>query len=289
MSSLRTRVVGRLVACAFVQLVTAACYLPAHFTETASPLLTGTLLDSEGRAIRGARIAITPHTYDDKHCRRASVHATTDSAGRFGFQSTTVERKGIWLIPAIERFSNYYSICIGASDSSLRIAYLGSVSLHVARIEPDSVSCLQWSWEGRARAVCSGSSETPVHEGGHWSDATGSGFYRLIDLGPGWSGRESGVFLQWVQVDSVSSTQVVRQTMTFPLAPKMLDIRATLGSVDGAPCVRVRSSGRPLHWYSWGPQRTDVSLELGPPGVTRNAAGCGDAEAGTRARRQRGA
>lgn len=268
--------IARCTAFALASIFAVACYLPAHFTEPASPQLTGTLVDSEGHPVGGARIAITPHTYDDKHCRRATVHANTDAEGRFGFQGTTVERKGIWLVPAIERFSNVYSICIGTNDSTLRIAYLGRVPLRAAQIPPDSVSCLQWIWEGRTRSVCSGSSETPVQTGGHWSDGTGSGYYRLIDPRPGWSGREPGVFLQWVQVDAASSTQIVRQTMTFPLAPKMLDVRATLGSANGAPCVRVHSAGRPLHWYSWGPQQTDVSLELGPPGVTRDAPGCGE-------------
>jgi hypothetical protein len=290
MSPLRARVIARFAAFALAPLPAAACYLPAHFTEPASPLLTGVLLDSNGQPVRNARIAVTPHSYDDKHCRRATVHATTDSAGHFGFQSTTVDRKGIWLVPAIERFFNGYSICVGANDSTLRIAYLGRVALRADRIPPDTVTCLQWLWEGRTRSTCSGSSETTVQTGGHWSDSTGSGYYRLIDTGPGWEGRESGVFLQWVQGDPASGAQHVRQTMAFPLAPKLLGVNATLvSSVEQGPCVRVRSSGRPLHWYSWGPRQVDVSLELGPPGVTRDAPGCGDTKAGTTTRRQRGA
>ena len=285
-----TRCASRAHLAAFVvaQLFTTACYLPAHFTEPASPMLTGTLLDSDGHPVAGARVAITPHTYDDKHCRRASVHATTDSSGRFGFQSTTVERKGIWLVPAIERFFNGYAICTGASDSTLRIAYLGRVALRAEAVPPDTVSCLQWIWEGRARSVCSGSSETPIQTGGHWSDSTGSGYYRLIDSGPGWEGRESGVFLQWVQVDPASGAQTVRHTMTFPLVPKLLSVGAALVSQDAGSCVRVRSSGRPLHWYSWGPQRTDVSFELGPPGVARDVPGCADTRAGTQTQSRRG-
>jgi hypothetical protein len=290
MSPARIATVVRLLAFVLVaQLLTAACYLPVHYTEPGSPMLTGTLLDSDGHPVAGARVAITPHTYDDKHCRRATVYATTDSAGRFGFQSTTVERKGIWLVPAIERFFSSYAICTGANDSTLHIAYLGRVQLQPERIPPDTVSCLQWIWDGRTRSVCSGSAETPVQTGGHWSDSTGSGYYRLIDSGPGWEGRESGVFLQWVQVDRPSGAETVRRTMTFPLAPKLLSVSARLVSPqDEASCVRVRSSGRPLHWYSAGPRKVDVSLELGPPGVTRDVPGCGDAKAGMQTQRQRG-
>ena len=272
------------------QFATAACYLPARFTEPASPILSGTLLDSDGHPVAGARVAITPHTYDDKHCRRATVHATTDSSGRFGFQSTTVERKGIWLVPAIERFFNDYAICTGANDSTLRIAYLGRVPLRADGVPPDTVSCLQWIWDGRARSVCSGSAETPVQTGGHWSDSTGSGYYRLIDSGPGWEGREAGVFLQWVQTDRRSGAETVRQTMTFPLAPKLLSVSARLVSPrEEAPCVRVQSSGRPLHWYNAGPRKVDVSLQLGPPGVTRDVPRCGDKKAGSQSGIQRGA
>ena len=160
--------------------------------------------------------------------------------------------------------------------------------LRAEGVPPDTVSCLQWIWEERARSVCSGSAEKPVQTGGHWSDSTASGYYRLIDSGPGWEGRESGVFLQWVEVDRASGAETVRRTITFPLAPRLLSVGAALVSQDAGTCVRVRSSGRPLHWYSWGPQQTDVSLELGPPGLTRAAPGCGDAKAGTQRQRQRG-
>ncbi|MFL5562944.1 MAG: carboxypeptidase-like regulatory domain-containing protein [Gemmatimonadaceae bacterium] len=267
----RVLVQARLTAAVLASLIAlAGCYLPVHFVEPASPLLSGTYLGSDGQPVAGARVAVTSHTYDDAHCRRATVRATTDSAGRFHFQSTTIERKGILLVPAIERFFNAYAICTGATDSSLRIAYIGRVPLRAELVPPDTVSCLQWMWEGRARSVCSGSSENPVQVGGSWSDGSSNGYYRLINTGPGWDGRESGVFLQWVERDARDGAQIVRQTIAFPLAPKLLDVSAALISPPGrSACVRVRSAGRPRHWYSWDQTRLDVSVELGPPGVSR--------------------
>jgi len=255
--------------------VTGGCYLPVHFVEPASPMLSGTYLGGDGMPIAGVRVAITSHSYDDPHCRQATVHATTDSAGRFYIRSTTVERKGIFLVPAIEKFFNVFALCTGAADSSLRIAYIGRVPLRVEQIPPDTLSCLQWMWEGRARSVCSGQSETPLQMGGFWSDSTGTGYYRLINEGPGWDGREPGVFLQWVQRGPYDSAQIVRQTIDFPLVRKLLSVSATLvSSPSGAECVHVRSSGRPLHWYSWNQSTIDISLELGPPGVRRTVARC---------------
>jgi hypothetical protein len=62
-----------------------------------------------------------------------------------------------------------------------------------------------------------------------------------------------------------------------PLAPKRIDIQeATLARrPDGSSCVRVRSSGKPAHWYTlfWD-VRVDASFELGPPGIMRPVEPC---------------
>ena len=76
--------------------------------------------------------------------RLDTARATADSAGCFHFESTTIERNKILIVPAIERFFNSYALCAGAADSSLRIAYVGQVPLRVEQLPPDTVSCLQW-------------------------------------------------------------------------------------------------------------------------------------------------
>lgn len=260
----------------------AGCFLPVPFTEPASPPLVGQYVSSRGMPAVGARVALASN-YKDPTCARATERRTTDSAGRFLFEATTIRRRGILLFPPFERFSNSYWICAGADDSTLRQVYQGSVPLGGA-IKPDSLNCREWLWEGVTRATCSGSHDPRAfQEGGIWADSIGTGFFRLIvDGGPRpayYDERQPGVFLQWVEAASTGREEIVRHIVELPLAPKLLeldDARLWTGSQRPA-CVSVESSGSPPRWWSWSNARSRVALLLGTPGQMTPVGHCANA------------
>lgn len=253
-----------------------ACYLPGEFTEPASPPVVGEYRLADGLPGPGARVAVSPH-YDDADCAKATERATTDAQGRFQLGGTLIVRHGIWLVPAIEHFSNSYTLCVGTMDATLQFAYAGSISLYGReRPQSDSLFCLQWIWDGTARVTCSGPRSSPLQTAGTWSDGSARGFYRLIIAGDGVHSRKLGIFLQWVERSDTGAPEIVRETISLPLAPHFLDLNEArlLVRPDRSICVSVRSTGRPLHWYSWGPRRVRVALDLGAPGETKPVSGC---------------
>lgn len=130
---------------------------------------------------------------------------------------------------------------------------------------------------GSTRVVCTEPNDTlTVQGGGHWTDARGRGFYRLI-VARGWpTMKNSGAYLQWVQRNDSGPPELVRETLALPLAPRLVNIeRASLEiSPSGVACVAVESSGRPAHWYSWGPVMLNDARELGAPGQTQPVKAC---------------
>lgn len=258
----------------FGALSVSGCWLPVSFTERASPVVIGTYSQRDGTPAAGARVAVTSHS-GDATCSRASERGTTDSAGVFRLRATTARRRGLWIVPAIERFGNAYWLCAGATDTSLQRAY-GGVVLFAVATPTDSITCLEWSWQGRTRVTCSGPHETrALQTGGSWTEAGASGFYRLIVVEATWDAREPGVFLQWVQRSDTSSLETVRETVALPLVAGLIEIEEVWFWLPrGRPvCVTVDSRGTPTRW--WKDQaRERVAFELGPPGQMRRVTTC---------------
>jgi hypothetical protein len=214
----------------------------------------------------------------DATCARALERTTVDLAGVFRLRATTLRRRWLVLIPPIERFFNYYWLCAGASDAVLAMAYHGRTSLgYRGGTAPDTVRCLEWPWQGRARVTCAGPHEKDaLQAGGRWSDGATAGFYRLIVIRNGWDARQPGVFLQWVQSSGTDAPEVVQETIALPLAPRLFEIEeARLEAAPGAPaCVIVRSLGKRPRFFSPTPTFERVAAELGPPGQMRRVTAC---------------
>jgi hypothetical protein len=264
------------VGICFIALGLTSCYLPGEFTEPASPPIVGEYRLANGLPGPGARVAVSSD-YDDATCAKASDRATTDVQGKFQLGSTFIVRHGIWLVPAIEHFSNGYSLCVGTMDAMLHFAYAGSIYLNSRERAPsDSLFCQQWIWEGTARVTCSGPRSSPLHTAGTWTDGNARGFYRLITAGDGAYSRKLGVFLQWVEHSDTGAPEIVRATISLPLAPHLLELKEARLWIrpDGSTCLSVHSTGKPLHFFSWDSNHVRVSLMLGPPGDTRPVSRC---------------
>ena len=239
-------------------------------------MVIGRYWQQDGSAAIGARVAVTSD-HDDATCARALGRSTTDSMGVFRLRPTTVRQRGIWLIPAIERFGRPYWLCAGPADTALQMAYGGGLSFVEPATGPDSVTCLDWSWEGRTRVTCSGpGEERAIQTGGSWSDDRGRGFYRLIVIDETWDVREAGVFLQWVQQSETGSRETVRETVAFPLPARLIEIEDAWFWLPywRHPCVSVDTRNRPRRLWSLGPPRERIAFELGPPGDMRRVATC---------------
>jgi hypothetical protein len=111
--------------------------------------------------------------------------------------------------------------------------------------------------------------------GGGWSDARGSGYYRLIAVSHGSADAESGVYVQWVQHRDASGHEAVRETIGISLTPAILQSLEMKLFVrpSGAACVDVRSVRQPPHWYTLVDQVHEAK-ELGPPGESRSITSC---------------
>ena len=132
------------------------------------------------------------------------------------------------------------------------------------------------TWRGRPRATCTGrNAGDRVQLGGGWSDARGSGYYRLIAVSHGSQSAESGVYVQWVERSPTGPSEVVRETIAIALTPEILSsLEAKLfAESSGAVCVDVRSA-RQLHWYDFGLHEVHEAKELRGPGESRAVASC---------------
>jgi hypothetical protein len=254
------------------------CVLPANIHEPGSPALVGIVHREDGTPAVGARVAITN---DDGRasCSHTSARTFTDSAGVFRFAPTTSVQRWVVLVPPIERFFNWYGVCAGASDSTLELTHHGLVRLHNPSEGSvvDTLNCLQWTWRGRPRAMCTGrGAENTVQLGGGWSDARGSGFYRLIAVSHGSASAPSGVYVQWVQHSDTGSSETIRETIAIVLTPDMLSSLEAqlLAERSGAVCVDVRIVRRPPHWYNFVDHEVHEAKELGAPGESHSVVSC---------------
>jgi hypothetical protein len=200
--------------------------------------------------------------WDDSTCSRAAQRATTDSAGRFQLERTTIRRRGVFLFPPIERFGNPYWLCVGTADSTLHPLYRGFGSLN--ELSPlDSISCLEWEWQGRTRYRCSGARVLTAVDGGHWTEGNASGFFRVIQtLEPATGPSLPHAYVQWIDSPGVGSPNTVRE-----VAELELPMVISLSSIE----VRQQNG----QWFAWlkgtrkkvmGDTRAELEFELGPPG-----------------------
>jgi hypothetical protein len=251
--------------------------LPLDVTEAGSPVLVGIVHHEDGTPSIGSRVAIT-NDNGLASCAHTSARTFTDSAGIFRFAPTTFVRRWVMLFPPVERFWNWYGLCAGPADSVLDLTYEGRVPLHYEAEAHgvDTLSCLQWSWHGRPRATCAGrGADDRIQLGGGWSDARGSGYYRLIAVSHGSAVAESGVYVQWVQHRDASGHEAVRETIGLSLTSAILQSLETKLFVrsSGAACVDVRSVRQPPHWYTLVDQ-VHEARELGAPGESRTVTSC---------------
>jgi hypothetical protein len=268
-----------------VTLAIAGCILPVSYSEPGSPEVVGQLRRSDGTPAAGARIVVTADG-DDAACGRPLGVGTTDADGVFRLAPTRVQRRGIWLVPAIEHFANTYWICVGVVDSLLHMAYRGATSLRGNPASAtDSLTCLEWAWQDSARVTCAGPMEKrSIQTGGRWTDGTRSGVYRLIVVEPQWRVRDAGVFVQWVEQPAAGSPEIVRQIVAIPLIAKPLGIdeaRLWPDRAGRAACVSVESTGEATSFWTWDTPRERAAFVLGAPGETRPVAHCADATEGT--------
>jgi len=270
----------RTAACALVLCAT-GCILPISYTEGASPPLAGQYRRADGKPVAGERVAVSPE-WKDSTCSRAAQRATTDSAGRFQLDRTTIRHRWVLVFPPFERFWNSYWVCAGTADSTLHPLYAGRGPLN--RQAPlDSLSCLEWEWQGRTRSSCSGARvgrvgmrdvREPDHtvvDGGHWTDGNASGFFRVIRTLE--STRVRGyrrpvewphAYVQWIDSSGVGSPNTVRQTVELELEPNVNSLSSIELRQQSGLWQAWLQGTRKQFWNAYA--RAELTFELGPPG-----------------------
>jgi hypothetical protein len=271
------------VAAFALALGTGGCiFLPIPYTEGASPPLTGEYQRSDGTPGVGVHLAVSILD-PDSLCTRPAARTTVGPEGRFELPRTTVRRRGILLFPPFERFWNAYWICAGASETPLLPAYRGHGSLS-AESPPETLRCLEWAWQGRARVTCSGPREGLLAEGGQWVGGgapRAGGSYRLIIAedtvrAPGWRVpvKRPRAYLLWVDRSTGGSPRHVRETLVLPIDPKVVELgdARVQERVGGGWCASMLATRE----SSLGNLRQEMlAFALGPPGVARPVAACG--------------
>ena len=269
------------MSCTALALVCAAplaCVLPVEVTDAVSPRIVGWYRGSDELPVAGARVVVA----EDAACRKPLAADTTGPQGVFELPPTTVKRRGVWLVPAFERFTSTYWLCASAGDTSLQLAYEGLMLVRGSPPPvPDSIVCLQWRWQDSARVTCAGPNQTNViQEAGTWTDGSASGFYRLIIVEPVWQERYGGLYLQWVEGAPAGKSGIVRETASLHLSPRVMTVdEATLQpGIGGRPtCVVVRLTLHETSFWTWSTQREQGAVAPGAPGEIRRAGSCREA------------
>jgi hypothetical protein len=255
------------------------CFIPVHYTERATPPLTGQFLRSDGTPAAGIRVAVA-NGYDNASCKRPRLQTTVDSAGGFVLPGTTNEVRWVLIMPAVDRFGSSYLLCTGSGDGTLRPTYQGFSSFD-EHAPGDTISCLEWDWQGQVRMTCSKSSRNVIVTGGHWATASAEGFYRLIltKEGPitGFDGQYTRprLVVQWVETPAADRRTIVRAAAEVPSGDKYRKLRTLkdprLWVMTYAWCLSVESNRS--RFLDPGDER--LWFELGPPGDVLQVAECG--------------
>jgi hypothetical protein len=265
----------------------AGCPLPIARTETASAPVVGSILLADGTPASGLEIRVSTEWNDD-HCVKPVVHASTDAAGQFQLPATEKHYSTTWFVPNLDVGQPQFRVCATVGDTS-RAAYVGYGSRFNTAMS-DSISCVVWQWAGSARVSCSGHARQSVVTGGHWTDSVGErgeGFYRLFltDEPTRVKGyREDKpqerpyVYVQWVEprvggrAEAGQPIYRVRQTVPLPIDPNR---------VGGISKIQVwRREGRWMaslegykHAFMNDFARAELVFELGSPGKAQLIAG----------------
>ncbi len=248
------------IATCILALCTAACPIPIPHTDTLSAPVTGVLRRSDGTAVPGAEVAVSPD-YSDSTCARAIVRTTTDSAGSFRLPAAQKRYRVMWVVP-METFFRAYSLCAASSDT-LRTAYHGYLRLPAKDPPPDSLTCLEWAWAGRTRVTCSGAAQTALVSRGGWTAGDASGWYRILSDRP-------HVFVQWVAHADTGPRDTVVAMVELPLGDAISRADVAVEQGAGRWCANVVASRRP----STGWRDALFRFALGPPGETRLVGAC---------------
>ena len=241
------------------------CFLPIRHTEPASPAILGELRRSDGTPASNVPIVLST-TSGGGACRHAAARTVTDSAGRFAFARTMVQRRGYLIFPAIERFGVGYQLCADTGGVALQHVFGGRT------LQPsvtDTVACLAWRHDDAERFACRSRWVPRLVEGGAWDDAGARGSYRLILALE--ERRRRGhrrpmpiavAYAQWVE--HAGAVQRVRATLELPLSREVDHVHSVaLMERDGRwhAALAATRSGR-LGGTSW----VQVELPLGAPG-----------------------
>ncbi len=273
-------VAGRGAAIAVLATVPAACVLPVQFEDPISPRIAGWYRGAGDLPVAGARVVVT----EDDECRKPLAIDTTDAGGRFELAPTTVTRRGIWLVPAFERFHSTYWLCASARGTTLDLAYQGLTLLRGAPPPAaviDSIVCLDWRWRDSARVTCAGPNQTHVIQtAGAWTEGSATGYYRLIVVEPVWQLRYGGLYLQWIERGPAGGADVVRETVALHQSPRVMRVDQAMlqPGREGVPaCVIVRLTLHETSIWTWSTQRERGVIALGAPGDIRGVSSCMDA------------
>ena len=258
-----------IAAALFLLPYVAGCPVPIAYTETISPPVMGSYYRSDGTPASGAPIALSPG-WNDPWCTRAALRTTADSTGAFHIPATQKRYRVFWVVPNLDRAAPSYNLCITAADT-LRPAYhgYGSWSRHAPA---DSITCLEWSWQDRARILCSSRREQSIVTGGYWRDGSATGWYRLLlTVEPTRVKRHRTLvqlprlYVQWIESTKERIPFRVRTTAEVQLSPDIISLQH--GAIENI-------AGK---WYAslYGHKRIFINnipasdwnrFELGPPG-----------------------
>jgi len=200
---------------------------PNPHTEALSAPVVGVLRQSDGAPISGARVRVSTD-YDDSVCARATLETTTDSAGTFRLPGTEKRYRIRWVVPNLDRAPPGYRLCVSVGGG-LQAAYFGRGSLQ-APAPLDSLTCLEWAWDGRTQVTCScfARAEQTLAFGGTWTNGETSGWYQLIltTVPTRVPGRRFPVYrprayVQWVEQASNQSRAMVTNIAELPIDPKV--------------------------------------------------------------------
>ncbi len=205
------------------------CPIPAPYTEVLSPPVVGQLRGSDEVPIASARVVLSV-VYLDSTCASPAQEAVTNEAGVFELPATgQTYHKVRWVTP-LEQGPASYRVCVSAGQrlESAFVTYFRADSA-----PRDSLTCVEWAWEDRARATCSGVNKRRQHltTGGRWQDDSSSGWFRLIlTEGPDQVFRNGlphfmpHAFVQWME--EVPGFRRVKHIAEVPLDPGIMKVES---------------------------------------------------------------
>lgn len=261
-----------------------ACPIPGNFTDTTSSPLVGRLRGADGRPVPDVEVAVSTEWGDDA-CEKPAHRARTDATGSFQLPATQRHYKVVWVIPNLDIVAPRFWLCAAPSDT-LRRAYQGYGS-RTDSAATDTIECIAWEWESRARVSCNGRGGQAIVTGGNWTDSASGrdGLYRLLltEEPTQVKGYQKDapqdrpyVYVQWVEPDAATRgaepTYRVRASVSLPIdRNKVTHIRRLqLWQREGrwlASLFGIKKS------FMNDFDEAELVFELGPPGQAKQVAG----------------